>query len=103
MDFESRRCAGSATDRPYVMRQKTARHFPFAALGLVLIAVSVAPTIIGMVRGFGQAQRGEDATAVNTGVALAFHPAFIACGLIGLLLVVVGIVRALRRGGRPVA
>ena len=85
------------------MRQETARHFPFAAVGLVMIPVSVAPTVIGMVRSFNQLQRGEDATAVNSGVALAVHPAFIACGLLGLLLVVVGIVRAIRRAGRPVA
>jgi biopolymer transport protein ExbB/TolQ len=79
------------------MRQKR-RHFPFAPVGLVLIAVSVAPTVIGVVRGFNQMEQGGDATAtVNSGVALAFHPAFIACGLIGLLLVVVGIVLAVRR------
>jgi hypothetical protein len=87
------------------MRQKT-RHFPFAALGLVLIAVSAAPTVIGMVRSFNQMQRGEDAAAVATtdsSVALAFHPAFMACGLMGLLFVVVGIVLAIRRSARPVA
>lgn len=86
-----------------VMRQKPTRHFPFAAVGLVLIAVFVAPTVVGMVRGFGQLQRGEDATAVSSGVALAFHAAFMACGLLGSLLVIVGIVRAIRRAGRPVA
>jgi hypothetical protein len=85
------------------MRQKTARHFPFAALGLVLMAVSVAPTVIGMVRGFAQMQRGEDATAVTSSVALASHPAFIACRVAGLVLVIVGIVLAIRRAGRPVA
>jgi hypothetical protein len=87
------------------MRQKT-RHFPFAAVGLVLIAVSTAPTVMGMVRSFNQMQRGEDGAAVTTagnGGALAFHPAFIGCGLIGLLLVVVGIVLAIRRTARPVA
>ena len=85
------------------MRQKTIRHFPFAALGLVLIAVSAAPTVIGMVLGFDQLQRGEEATAVSSGVALAFHPAFVACGNVGMLLVVIGIVLAIRRAGRPVA
>jgi len=87
------------------MRQKT-RHFPFAALGLVLIAVSVAPTVIGILRSFNQMQRGEDAAAVETtesSIALAFHPAFVTCGLVGLLLVVVGIVLAIRRSDRRVA
>src|SRR5688500_5149079 len=69
------------------MRHRT-RHFPFAAVGLVLIVVSVAPTVIGMVRSFNQMQRGDAAAAAGTSessVALAFHPAFVACGLIGLL------------------
>jgi len=56
-----------------------------------------------MVRAFEQVQRGEDVTAaVKSGVALALRPAFAACGLIGLLFVIIGIARALRRG-RPVA
>ena len=86
-----------------IMRQKPARRLPFAALGLVLIATSAAPTILGMVRAFEQVQRGEDpTTTVNSGVALAFHPSFTACGLIGLLLVIMGIARACRRSQRPV-
>jgi hypothetical protein len=87
------------------MRQKT-RHFPFAAVGLALIVVSVAPTVIGMVRSFNQMQRGDDAAAAGTAdssVALAFLPAFVGCGLIGLLFVVVGIVLAIRRSATPVA
>jgi hypothetical protein len=87
------------------MRQKLTRRFPFAALGLVLIAVSVSPIVIGMVRHFNQMQRGEgqDAMAVSSSAALAFHPAFMASGLIGMLLVAVGIVLAIRRSARPVA
>ena len=85
------------------MRQKGARHFPFGSVGVVLIVASVLPTVIGMVRGFNQLQRGEDATAVNSGVALAFHPAFIVCGALGVLFVVFALVRAFRSGGRPVA
>ena len=81
------------------MRQMP-RHFPFAAIGLVLIAIWVAPTVIGMVRSLSQVQRGEDATAVNGGVATAFHPAFIACGIVGLTLVVLDIVLAIRRQRR---
>jgi hypothetical protein len=73
---------------------KRPRRFPFAAIGLVLIAVSVAPSVIGMVRGFKQLQAGENATALNSGVALAFHPAFIACGVLGVILVVIGFGRA---------
>ena len=95
--------AAAASERQYVMRQKNARHFPLGSIGVILIIASALPTVVGMVRGFNQMQRGEDATAVNSGVALAFHPAFIACGALGVLLVVVAIVRALRRGGRPVA
>ena len=89
------------TDAPDTVQ--TNRDFPFAILGLVLIAASVALTVLGMVRGFGQVQGGESPAAVNSGVGLAFHPALIACGAAGLLLVVVGIVRALRRRGRPAA
>ena len=61
------------------MGHNAARRFPFAALGLVLLAVSVAPTVIGMVRGFDQLGRDDDAAAISSGVALAFHPAFMAC------------------------
>jgi hypothetical protein len=85
------------------MRQKSAGHFPFGSVGVVLIIASLLPTVIGMVRGFNQLQRGEDATAVNSGVALALHPAFIACGGLGVLLVVVALIRALRGDGRAVA
>lgn len=76
---------------------QTHRRFPFAAVGVALIAVSVAPTVVGMVRGFNQLDRGESATSFDRGVALAFHPALIACGVVGLLFVIAGIVRALRR------
>jgi len=79
------------------MEHNAARRFPFAAVGLVLLAVSVAPTVIGMVRTFGQlGQGGEDPPAISGDGALAFHPAFMACGVIGALLVVVSIIRALR-------
>lgn len=76
--------------------EQTHRRFPFAAVGVILIAASVAPTVVGMVRGFSQLNRGESATSIDRGVALAFHPAFVACGVVGLLLVIAGIVRALR-------
>lgn len=85
------------------MRQKSTRHFPLGSVGVVLIMASVLPTVIGMVRGFNQLQRGEDATAVDSGVAMAFHSAFIACGTLGVLFVLVALVRALWRGGRAVA
>lgn len=68
-----------------------------------MIIIAVLPTVIGMVRGFNQLQRRESATAVGLGVALAFHPAFLVCGALGFLFVVVGLFRALRRGGRAVA
>ena len=84
------------------MRQKTGRHFPFAAVGLVLMAVSVAPTVVALLRSFGQMRHGGDASVVNSGVALAFHPALIACGVVGMVLIAVGIVLALRRARRPV-
>ena len=87
-----------AIERWSVMRQKIVRHFPFGSVGVVLIIASELPTVIGMVRGFNQLQRGEDSTAVNSGIALAFHPAFIATGTLGMLLVMVALVRALRRG-----
>lgn len=67
-----------------------------------MIIISVLPTVIGMVRGFDQLQRGESATAVDSGVAMAFHPAVVVCGALGLLFVVVGLFRALRRAGRAV-
>ncbi len=86
-----------------VMRQKSARHFPFVLVGIVLIVAAVLPTVIGMVRGFYQAQRGENATAVDRGVAMAFHPALIAFGVVGLLLIVIGFIRGFRRGGGGVA
>jgi hypothetical protein len=81
---------------------QTNRDFPFAILGLALIAASAAMAVLGTVRGFGP-QGGEDPAAVNGGVGPAFHPALITCGAAGLLLVVVGMVRARRRGGRPAA
>ncbi|HEY2584434.1 MAG TPA: hypothetical protein VGI81_01570 [Tepidisphaeraceae bacterium] len=92
-----------AVEHRSVMRQRKPRHFPFGSVGIVLMIASVLPTAIGMVRGFNQLQRGQDATAVGSGVAVAFHPAFIACGALGALLVGVALVRALRRGGRTVA
>src|SRR5262245_52602667 len=105
MPGKARRCyLGRSVRMMVAMRQKT-RHLPFAAIGLVLIVVSVAPTVIGMVRGFNQMQRGEGAAAAaaaGSSVALSFHPALIACNLIGLLLVVVGIVLAIRRSARRV-
>jgi biopolymer transport protein ExbB/TolQ len=78
------------------MRQKS-RQFPFTAVGLVLIAMSLAPTVVGMVRGFQQLQRGEDATAARSAVAVAFHPALIALGAVGFALVFVGVLLAFRR------
>jgi hypothetical protein len=84
------------------MRQNALRRFPLIATGMALILISVAATLIGFVRGFNNLQRGEPATGVDSGVALSVHPAFIACGVAGLLLVVAGIVRAARgSGGRP--
>lgn len=76
--------------------ERTHRRFPLAAVGVILVAVSVAPTVVGMVCGFHQLHRGESATSIDRGVALAFHPAFIACGVSGLLLIIAGFVRALR-------
>jgi hypothetical protein len=74
------------------------------ATGIVLILISGAPVVIGMARGFDQLKRGDPPTAVDSGVSMAFHPAFIACGAIGLLLVIIGIARAiLGRCGRPTA
>jgi hypothetical protein len=85
------------------MRQAT-RRFPFAALGLVLIAISAAPLVIGMERGFNEMQRGENGIdTVNRGVELAWHPAFMACGIVGCVLVFVGIILAARRAGRAAA
>lgn len=77
------------------MEMMAARRFPFAAVGLVLIGVFVAPSVIGMVRTFAQLGRGEDVPATSSGELLSFHPAFMACGLIGVLLVIAGILRAI--------
>ena len=85
------------------MRQNSVRHFPYGLVGVVLIIAQALPMGIGMVRGFNQLQRGEDATASHSGTALAFHPALIACGTVGMLLVLVAFVRVLRRGARGVA
>lgn len=83
------------------MRQQRRRQFPFAGVGLLLIIVSAVPTVAGMMRGFYQLQRGEDATTtVSSGVAWSLHPAMIVCCNFGVLLLIIGIVRSLRRGGR---
>jgi hypothetical protein len=74
------------------------RRFPFIAVGLVLMAVAGAPTVIGMMRGFDEISRGETAVSITDGVELAFHPAFMSCASLGILLFVVGLVRAFATG-----
>ena len=81
------------------MRLRSHRHSPFGLAGVVLIAIAVVPTAIGMLRGFRQLQRGEDAAAIGIGVGLAMHPAFVTCGILGIVLVVVAV--ALSLCGRP--
>ncbi|HTW94308.1 MAG TPA: hypothetical protein VMD30_05925 [Tepidisphaeraceae bacterium] len=66
-------------------------------IGSLLIVLSTLPTAIGMWRGFQQLEQGEKLTAVNDGVALAFHPAFIACGLLGISLVFINLTWILGR------
>ena len=85
------------------MRQPMLKKIPLAAIGMVLIAVAVAPVVVGMVRAFGEVRRGGggvEPTAAGA-VAVGFHPAFIACGLLGVVLVAIAIARALRRGHAP--
>ncbi|MEX1229120.1 MAG: hypothetical protein WEB58_02695 [Planctomycetaceae bacterium] len=69
------------------------KHFPFAGIGVLLIAVSTSPTVVGMIRAFNQLP-GEGAATLDRTVALAFHPAMIACVNVGMLFVVIGIVRS---------
>ena len=89
--------------RMIAMRKNHTRRFPFIGIGLLLLAISGAPAVVGMLRDFNQLQHGQDPSAVQSGVGLAFHPAFIACSNVGLLLLVIGIARALRRSGSPAA
>ena len=74
------------------MSQKPRRRFPYMGVGLLMIIISAAPTVIGMFGTFDQVQAGGDGrAAAETGVRWAFEPAFTLCGTIGLTLVIIGL------------
>jgi len=74
------------------------QRLPLISLGMLLILISVAPTFIGMTRAFNQMNHGEDSSAtLQKWVNLGFHPVFIACGPMGLLLLLAGLRRLLLR------
>ncbi len=75
----------------------TSRHLPLVSTGIVLLLFSVAPTVIGMVRGFNEVPEGQADMAIESGVRMSFHPAFIGCAVIGFLLVTIGVVRQMAR------
>lgn len=83
------------------MSHEPPRRFPFATVGVVLSLVAALPMVIGMLTAFSRMEDGQvpDAT-LSSAISLSFHPALIVCGSVGVLLVAIGLVRAVSRAGQ---
>jgi hypothetical protein len=89
-------------------RQKRASwwsRLPLVSIGILLLLVSMAPTVIAMRRIAEHQTRGDSQAAadadVQAGISLAFHPLFITCNLGGVVFIVAGLCRGLIRPSRP--
>ena len=79
------------------VRTRIGRRLPLISVGLAFIAASAAPIAYAQIHAFNQLAQGQDVRDVSGAVKLAFHPAFMAAGTIGLLLAIAGVVRVVAR------
>ena len=78
-----------------MVQHRSVRRVPLVSVGIVLVLLAVSPTMIGMLRGFDQLQRGAAPNDIGAGVVVAFHPVFIGCGFLGMLFLLAGLLRHL--------
>jgi hypothetical protein len=69
---------------------------PFISLGILLILVGASPTVIGMMRAFLKIVNNGEALADESWIEIAFHPIFMACSTLGILLVIMGAIIKVR-------